>query len=127
METSEDVAKFYRLHKIAEEGEAEKERLLKLLTLTYEELVWICPHPEAIEYNFNIQGHGPVRVCKVCGVEDHSSEGGTPGDEYNYGYPGHVSKTFWKNSEVEVTKDRARFFTFRRQHNWKVSKGQVSR
>jgi hypothetical protein len=119
-----DIAKFYRLKTTVEEQERIKDNAKRLLKNAYSELVKICPHSEAIDHDFN-RRQGVFRVCKICGIEDHASEGGTPGDEYNYGYPGSPSREFWKHSEIEKTDDEKYFWTFRRQHGWQVRDGKV--
>lgn len=120
-----DTAKFYVVSKTVEKFENMKKEAERGLSVAYPELIEICPHPEAIEYSFNLRGNGPVRVCKVCGIEDLSSEGGTPGDEYDYGYPGRPSKTFWQDTEVEVTDDEDHFQSFRKGHGAKVVNGKA--
>jgi len=120
-----DLGKFYRLNQDIQENEALKKRAEKALKEAFAELVPECPHSESIDHKSSLSGVGVTRICKICGVEDHASEGGTPGDEYNYGYPGSPNRTFWKGSNVEVTKDEKRFWSFRRHHGWRVQDGKA--
>lgn len=119
-----DIAKFYRLVKTVSDHEEIVKTSKEILKQSYDALVSLCPHSEAVEHRFSSTG-GLYRVCKICGIEDHESVGGTPGDEYDYGTHGHSDPKFWKDAEVEVTKDEQYFWTFRKQHGWRVAGGKA--
>lgn len=120
-----EIAKFYALIRAVEENEAVKAEAERALEIAYDSLVEICPHSEAVEHSSKIRGVGATRICKICGLVDHASQGGTPGDEYNYGYPGYPDREFWKDSNVEVTDDHAYFHTFAKGHRWRVERGEA--
>jgi hypothetical protein len=61
----------------------------------------------------------------LCGVEDHASEGGTPGDEYNYGSPGSPNRAFWAKTQCRTAKDEKEFWKYRKSHGWKVRDGKA--
>jgi hypothetical protein len=119
-----DIAKFYSLVKTVEENEEVKANAKKALKEAYAELVLICPHSEAIDYNYS-KGNGDYRVCMICGLEDLASEGGTPGDEYNYGYPGSPNRDFWKDANIRRAKNEKEHWKYRRGHYWRVRDGKV--
>lgn len=95
-----------------------QERLKK----NYDVLVLLCPHDEAVDRKSSQRGIGTARRCKICGITDYASEGGTPGDEYDYGYPGYPSTSFWAKSDVEVVSDKE-FDKYDRTHDWVVKNG----
>jgi hypothetical protein len=90
----------------------------------HELLVRVCPHAEAIDRDMNIRGWGRWRVCKACGLEDHALIGATSGDEYDYGYAGHVDENFWAGTDVEVAKNDKEFNKYRKSHDWQVVNGE---
>ena len=119
-----DVGQFYMLTR-------ERSRLQSIikdsknkLTRVIDELVPACTHPEAIQIQFQHRGWGPHRKCKVCGVKDTSRKGATPGDEYDYGYPGHPDEDFWGDCDVEVTKDEKVWDQYE-WSNWVVKDGKA--
>lgn len=118
-----DIALFYRLIKSVEENEQAIKDAQKRLNEDYATLVLCCPHSEAVERKPTTRGIGIIRKCKICGITDYASEGGTPGDEYDYGYPGYPSKSFWSGAEVE-TVDETEFDKYSRSHDWVVSDGK---
>lgn len=118
-----EVAEFYRLHNTVQAGEARLKEVKKTLKEAYAKFVLICPHPEAIDWNYGRQG--TFRVCMVCGVTDYASEGGTEGDEYNYGYPGSPNKQFWKNSNIRKAESEKEHWKYRVGHEWIVRDGKV--
>lgn len=118
-----DLAKFYTLTKTVDTLESLLDSTKTQLTHFYDELVKICPHSEAVDHKSKIRGVGASRRCKICGITDYASEGGTPGDEYDYGYPGHPSRSFWKDSEVELVDDEE-YDKFSRFHQWVVADGK---
>lgn len=118
------IAEFYTALREVEYNERAKKEAKKNLKHWYEILVSLCPHSEAVEHRFQSTG-GLWRVCKICGVEDFESVGGSPGDEYNYGTHGHPDPKFWADADVEVTKDEKYFWTFRKGHNYRVVGGKV--
>lgn len=120
-----DIAKFYSLVKTVEENEETKSKAEKALNEAYAELVLICPHSEAIDHNYGGRS-GDYRVCMICGLEDLASQGGTPGDEYNYGYPGSPNREFWKGANVRRAKDEKEHWKYRRNHHWRVKNGKVA-
>lgn len=120
-----DVGDFYRVTRDIEKFEQQKVEAKKQLKKLYSELVPGCPHTESIDHRSKLRGVGVTRICKICGIEDHASEGGTPGDEHDYGYPGSPNREFWKGSNVETTTDEKYFWTFRRDHNWRVENGKA--
>lgn len=89
----------------------------------YETLVKTCPHADVIDHKWNIRGWGTWRICKTCGLEDRAQIGGTPGDEYNYGTPGHIDKNFWEGAHVEIAKNENEFKKYRKNHYWQVENG----
>lgn len=119
-----DIAEFYRLLKTVEENEKIKKQVKETLKFSYKSLVQICPHSEAIDWNFGNRS-GDYRVCKICGLEDLASQGGTPGDEYDYGYPGYPNREFWKNTTVTKAKTEKEFWSYRRGHGWRVRDGKL--
>lgn len=119
-----DVAVFYRLMTTVNENEIKKKEAQKALKQAYAELVPICPHSEAIDWTYNSHT-GVYRVCKICGLEDLASQGGTDGDEYNYGYAGSPNRAVWKNSTVEKAKSENEHWEYRRQHGWRVRNGKA--
>jgi hypothetical protein len=119
-----DVAQFYKFVRSMEDNEQKAKDAKDALRFTYAKLVEICPHSEAVEHRFN--SGGTYRICKICGIEDHESVGGTPGDEYNYGTHGRPDPKFWGDADVENIKDEKYFWTFRKQHGWKVVNGKPS-
>jgi len=120
-----DLGKFYTLIKDIERYEEQEREAKQKLKEFYAELVPNCPHSEAVEYNHGIRGWGSHRRCLICGVWDHGSEGGTPGDEYDYGYPGHPSRSFWANSKVTITKDKKVWEASSKGHRWQVEDGKA--
>lgn len=120
-----DVAVFYNLMNVIVENEQARTDAEHALKSAYAELVPQCPHSEAIEFNHQIRGWGSHRCCKICGIVDRASEGGTPGDEYDYGYPGRPSRTFWEHTSVEVTKDEKVWNSYTRRHGWVVRDGKA--
>lgn len=119
-----DIAIFWGLKSIIDNNETIKKEAQKYLNEYYPQLIEICPHSEAIEWDYK-HGQGVFRVCIICGIEDHASEGGTPGDEYDYGYPGYPSRAFWQNTHVRKAEDEKEFSSYRRQHNWRVRNGKA--
>lgn len=119
-----DVKRFWELTRTVEENEEKQKVAKKVLKKAYAELVQICPHPEAVTWNAGIRGWGNWVVCKVCGVTDTARKGATPGDEYDYGYPGSMDKEFWKNTVIETVSEKESW-DYRRGHSWKVIDGKV--
>lgn len=119
-----ELGKFWTLTQTAIEAEQRLKQEKALLSDVYKELVFICPHSESIQYKRNGLRMGYHRRCKICGITDYASEGGTPGDEYNYGYVGHPSESFWGDSDVETTEDEKEFRKYSRNHNWRVRNGK---
>lgn len=119
-----EITSFWTLLRDMTLYEARRDEANKILESTYDQLVAICPHPEAVDWESTIRGQGVFRQCKVCGVVDRASEGGTPGDEYDYGYPGHPSRSFWANSKVE-TVSREEWWSYTKPHRWHVSDGEA--
>lgn len=119
-----DLAKFFRLTKQVNEDEEAIKHAKNRLKLSYGQLVAICPHSEAVDNPSKIRGHGTRRRCKICGITDYASEGGTEGDEYNYGYPGRPSRTFWVDAEIEIVDDKG-FNEYSRSHDWVVQDGKA--
>lgn len=120
------IAQIYSLMKDVDENEKLIRDAKEKLKGLYDDLVSICPHSEAVDRKSNIRGVGITRRCKICGITDYASEGGTPGDEYNYGYPGYPSRTFWSNAEVEKVSD-GEFDSYRRSHDWVVTDGRAKK
>lgn len=120
------VYTFYRALRDVEEFEAIKKRAEIGLKKAYAELIQNCPHSEAVQAPSGIRGCGPLRICKICGVEDHSLIGQTTGDEYDYGYAGRIDEKFWGDCEVEqFAKINTEFWKYRRGHNYRVSGGEA--
>lgn len=117
------LAEFYKLKKWVDEDEQAIKDAKQRLSNHYDILVRLCPHSEVVDNPSNLRGMGTRRCCKICGITDYASEGGSPGDEYDYGYPGHPSTSFWKGAEIEVVDDRE-FDLYNRSHNWVVKNGQ---
>lgn len=118
-----DVAKFWKLKSILDEAEKTKSEAQKILNENYSDLIAICPHSEAIDWSYS---NGVYRVCMICGIEDHSSEGGSPGDEYNYGTNGHPSRSFWKNSTIYKAASEEEHWKYReRGHDFRVKNGKA--
>lgn len=88
-----NVADFYKYHSQAQALEGIKRDAEKDLNDIYPKLIALCPHSDVAETSETSQGR--FRICKICGVEDHASRGGTPGDEYNYSTNGHPDDDFW--------------------------------
>lgn len=120
-----DIAKFWHLKNLVEVNEEKKREAQHELDGAYKELVMICPHSEALDWNYGNHS-GDYRVCMICGLEDRASEGGTPGDEYNYGYPGRPNREFWKGSDIRKAKNAKEFSMYRRRHGYFVHNGKVT-
>jgi len=118
-----DLAVFYRLTKLVDDDEKLMEDAKQRLNSNYDQLVEICPHSEAVDRKSTIRRMGTTRCCKICGITDYASEGGTPGDEYNWGYPGSPNRSFWANATVE-TVDEKTFGSYSRYHQWVVKDGK---
>lgn len=118
-----DLAIFYRMMLAVDREEQAIVDAQKRLDNGYDWLVFKCPHSEAVDKKNTLQGVGTTRRCKICGITDYASEGGTAGDEINYGYPGHPSRSFWEGAEVEVV-DETEFHKYNRSHQWVVSGGK---
>ncbi len=98
----------------------------KELMETYDQFVVLCPHTYAAATDIGNR-QGIWYICKDCGVEDRASVGGSSGDEYDYGYPGHVNKDFWKDSLVEHV-EKSAWMKYRRPHRYTVqSDGSMHR
>lgn len=121
-----NIAEFLRLLVAANADERAVEDAKSRLSVAYDELVHVCPHSEAVDRPSQLRGVGTTRRCKICGVTDYASEGGSRGDEYDYGYPGHPSKSFWENAEVE-TVDAKTFASYQRSHSYHVADGKVKK
>lgn len=121
METN--LAAFYRLTRAVDADEQLRKDVQKRLKENYDELVKICPHSEAVDRASSRRGEGVARCCKICGITDYASEGGTPGDEYNYGTAGHPSRSFWAGSHIETVSDKE-WFKYNRHHEWVVTDGK---
>jgi len=121
-----DLARFYAVLKDIEKNEDAQRKAKQNLAQLYATLVPECPHSEAVQIQSDIRGVGPKRMCKICGVVDNASKGGTPGDEYDYGYPGRPDESFWGDAIVEHTEDTDYFSSFRRQHSWIVRDGKAT-
>lgn len=124
MDVVNDLAHFYTLLTNVDTYEQLKKTATENLKELYSQLVPICPHSQAVDHKYPKMG--TFRVCKICGVEDQASYGGTPGDEYDYGYPGKPDPSFWNNATVEQAQDEKYFWTFRRQHGWTVKNGKAT-
>lgn len=124
-ELQQTLQRFLTLKNNVEANEAIRARADKELKELYPLLVEYCPHPEAIDHKYGRSG--VFRVCTTCGLEDHASQGGTPGDEYNYGYPGSPNREFWAGTEVRVADNEAEHWKYRRQHGFRVSGGKVTK
>jgi hypothetical protein len=122
--TVTDLAEFYRLTKNVRKQEKAIKVAREMLKQDYAKLVMICPHFEAADWKSSMRGVGVTRICKICGVEDHASKGGTPGDEYNYGYPGYPDDDFWGHAEIEKVSEKE-FYKLRRSHGYRVRNGEV--
>jgi hypothetical protein len=118
-----DIAKFYKLITVVQVDEQLRKEAGNRLKENYDELVQLCPHSEAVDRKSNLRGMGTTRRCTICGITDYASEGGTPGDEYNYGYPGYPSRTFWAGSEIRTVSDKE-FDKYSRHHDWVVTDGK---
>jgi len=118
-----DLAVFYRLTKEVNEDEQAIKEAQKRLSANYDALVKLCPHSEAVDSLSKIRGMGTRRRCKICGITDYASEGGTSGDEYNYGYPGYPSESFWAGAEIEVVGEKD-WNKYDRSHDWVVTDGK---
>lgn len=120
-----DIAKFWSLLNIINTAEEKKSEAEAVLKEHYREFIEMCPHSEALDWRYG--SSGVYRVCMICGVEDLASQGGSPGDEYDYGYPGHPNKEFWAGSKVKTADTEAHHWEWRRKHshNYKVWDGEV--
>lgn len=119
-----DIAKFYAAKKTADDNEEIIIKAKAALADAYAELVYLCPHSEAIDWKYG--GSAVFRVCMICGVIDMASQGGTTGDEYNYGYAGHPHREFWKNSKIMEAKSENEHWSYRnRNHEYIVKGGKV--
>lgn len=119
-----ELARFYSLTKQVDADEQAIKEIKERQQNNYDSLVMLCPHSEAVEYKPATRGSGCTRRCKICGITDYASEGGTPGDEYNYGYPGHPSKEFWGDAMVFSVSEK-KFHDYRRSHEWVVKDGKA--
>lgn len=119
-----DVAVFWKNKQIIDEAEKTKKEAEELLKEIYPKLIEVCPHPEAITWSLGLRGTGNWVVCKVCGLEDHALIGATPGDEYDYGYAGHMDRDFWKNTVIEQVTEKESW-QYRRRHHYQVVGGKV--
>lgn len=119
-----DVAKFWSLTRDMTKYEKQVHEAKEALKGIYDELVSLCPHPEAADWQPPSCGTGIYRICKVCGIIDRESEGGTPGDEYNYGTGGHPSRSFWVDSQVENVA-RETWWSYVKDHSWHVADGKA--
>lgn len=119
-----DIAQFYKLTKTVDELEEIRRTAGKELLKLYDSLVEICPHSEAVDRKSNVRGVGTTRRCMICGVTDYASEGGSPGDEYNYGYAGYPSTSFWKGAKVTEVTDKE-FNKYERYHEWVITDGKL--
>lgn len=118
-----DIAKFYSLLKTADENETKIKESKIALETVYAELVKICPHSEAIDWDYS---NGVYRVCMICGVTDYASEGGTSGDEYNYGTNGYPNRTFWNSATIIKASSEKEHWKYRnREHDYIVKSGKV--
>lgn len=120
-----DIALFWSLKNMIDMDESIKAEVKQRLKENYPKLIEICPHSEALDWNFGHRGIGDYRVCMICGLEDHESQGGSAGDEYNYGYAGHPDREFWKDAKVRKAKDEKEFWSYRRDHGYRVVGGKV--
>lgn len=118
-----DIAKFYTLKSSVDINEQKLKETKKQLETDYAALVHLCPHSEAVDRPAS-RLSGVTRCCVICGVTDYASEGGDPGDEYNYGHHGHPHREFWKNTKTRVVSDKE-FGNYERHHNYVVTNGQV--
>ncbi len=114
-----DLAVFYKLTKIVNVAEELLKDTKEKLINHYDMLVFRCPHSEAVDRKSSMRGVGVTRRCKICGITDYASEGGSPGDVYDYGYPGHPSRSFWEGAEIEEIDDHE-FNKYGRTHEWVV-------
>lgn len=123
METqnSSEISEFYFLTNFVNKSERKLAEIQENLSISYDTLVNTCPHPEAVDRPSG--STGVARRCKVCGITDYASEGGTPGDEYNYGYAGHPNKSFWSGTKIVSTTEEE-FNNSRRHHDWVVTDGK---
>lgn len=118
-----DISYFWKLTKIIEENESTRLNAESTLEKAYSELVRICPHPEAIDWKY--YGIGVFRVCTVCGLEDMASDGGTPGDEYNYGTNGAPNEVFWRDTNIINASSEEEHCEYRRRHHWTIEDGKI--
>ena len=121
-----DIAKFYNaitnINYYEQQAKDAKEKLKPL----YDTLVSLCPHSEAVQGPSGIQGMGPIRICKICGVEDQSLIGATSGDEYNYGYAGRLDTDFWLDCAVEEFDSVGpEFWKYFKNHGYRVVGGKA--
>lgn len=121
-----NLADFYRLTREVDKDEQVIKEAKSRLSSNYDELVAMCPHSEAVDNPSKLRGQGTRRRCKICGITDYASEGGTSGDEYNYGYPGRPAKLFWIGAEIEIVDDKE-FNKYNRSHEWVVQDGKESK
>ena len=119
-----DLGVFYRLSRDIEDYEKQEKEAKKALKKLYSELVPQCPHSEAVLHYFK-STRQKYQVCKICGLEDSCGYKSTPGDEYDYGYAGYPHPDVWGKANVETTTDEKYFWTFRKQHGWRVNGGKV--
>jgi hypothetical protein len=119
-----DLGTFYALTKKVTDYEKLVKNAKKELNKAYSELCPVCPHSESIQAK--VYGGDRFRICKICGIEDRGSKGGTPGDEYDYGYPGYPDDSFWGDSDVEYVDDEKKLWKYRRStHHWIVRDGKA--
>jgi hypothetical protein len=124
-DTREAIKRFLTLKNNVEVNEGLKDRATKELDALYPLLIQYCPHLEAIDHRYHSRS-GVYRVCTTCGLEDRASEGGTPGDEYDYGYPGSPNREFWKNTEIRVAESEAEHWKYRKSHGYRIVNGAVN-
>jgi hypothetical protein len=124
MNIQQDIAQFVKFKRQVDEDEQAIKDAKERLKNAYAFLVALCPHSEAVDVKSNLRGVGTKRICKICGITDYASEGGTPGDEYDYGYPGYPSRSFWKDTEVEVISQKESW-QYSRSHEWVVKNGKA--
>lgn len=120
-----EIGNFYSLLDKLNEAEFKKSEAEKVLKENYYAFVLLCPHPTALDWKYS---SGTYRVCMICGVQDLASQGGTSGDEYDYGRNGHPDRDFWADSEVEIAISQEHHWEWRRKHshNYQVRNGVVS-
>ena len=119
--TAEEVSNLVRAH----EEVTRLEKIIKEakidLKAIFADYVLVCPHVDVASWT--PYGGGTWYVCMSCGLEDRAVIGATSGDEYNYGYLGHVDKDYWANSNIHKISDK-KSWNYRKSHGWILLDGK---